>query len=96
MGKTLLTPAIPPQKTNKRTHTHQVNKVTSTQTQIPYDYYSFPFCHPPNGVHHYGENLGEFLTGDRIENSPYEIQMKVDQSCTVLCARAINECVDGG
>lgn len=73
-----------------------MNKVTSTQTQIPYDYYSFPFCHPPNGVHHYGENLGEFLTGDRIENSPYEIQMKADQSCTVLCARAINECVFGG
>lgn len=67
--------------------------MTSTQTQIPYDYYSFPFCHPPNGVHHYGENLGEFLTGDRIENSPYEVQMKVDQSCTVLCARAINQCV---
>ncbi len=69
----------------------KVNKITSTQTQIPYDYYSFPFCRPANGVHHYGENLGEFLTGDRIENSPYEIQMKVDQSCSVLCARALNK-----
>jgi len=69
----------------------QVNKITSTQTQIPYDYYSFPFCRPQNGVHHYGENLGEFLTGDRIENSPYELKMKVDQSCTVLCSHTLTK-----
>lgn len=23
-----------------------VNKLTSTKTQIPFDYYSLPFCHP--------------------------------------------------
>jgi transmembrane 9 superfamily member 2/4 len=69
----------------------QVNKLTSTQTQIPYDYYSFPFCRPPAGVHHYGENLGEFLTGDRIENSPYDIQMKKDKGCAVLCAQQISK-----
>jgi len=70
---------------------YQVNKITSSQTQIPYDYYSFPFCRPANGVHHYGENLGEFLTGDRIENSPYELQMKVDQSCTLLCSQTLTK-----
>jgi len=68
-----------------------VNKLTSTVTQIPYDYYSFPFCRPANGVHHYGENLGEFLTGDRIENSPYEINLKEDKNCVVLCTRTINK-----
>lgn len=40
---------------------------------------------------HYGENLGEFLTGDRIENSPYEIQLKKDKSCQLLCMRSINK-----
>jgi transmembrane 9 superfamily protein 2/4 len=42
-------------------------------------------------VKHYGENLGEFLTGDRIENSPYEIQLKKDKSCQLLCMRSINK-----
>lgn len=72
-------------------YTAQVNKLTSTQTQIPYDYYTFPFCRPSAGVHHYGENLGEFLTGDRIENSPYDIGMKEDKACKVLCSKTLNE-----
>lgn len=31
------------------------------------------------------ENLGEFLAGDRIESSPYRINMKVDMFCEQLC-----------
>jgi hypothetical protein len=31
------------------------------------------------------ENLGEVLRGDRIENSPYQLQMRVDEQCKVLC-----------
>ena len=31
------------------------------------------------------ENLGEFLAGDRIENSPYKIEMKKDKYCEQLC-----------
>jgi len=31
------------------------------------------------------ENLGEFLAGDRIESSPYRINMKVDMYCEQLC-----------
>ena len=31
------------------------------------------------------ENLGEFLSGDRIENSPYRIQMKKDMYCEQVC-----------
>ena len=31
------------------------------------------------------ENLGEFLTGDRIENSPYQLFMEQDQFCKILC-----------
>lgn len=35
-------------------------KLTSTKTQLPYEYYSLPFCHPPNGIVYKTENLGNF------------------------------------
>ena len=54
------------------------------RTQVPYDYYSLKFCQPEEGIKPYAENLGEFLTGDRIENSPYEISMKKDEYCRVV------------
>uniref|UniRef100_A0A7S3JWL9 Transmembrane 9 superfamily member n=1 Tax=Aureoumbra lagunensis TaxID=44058 RepID=A0A7S3JWL9_9STRA len=63
----------------------KVNKLTSIHTQIPLDYYSAKFCRPYDGVQQASENLGEFLTGDRIENSPYELYMEQDQFCKVLC-----------
>lgn len=60
-----------------------VNKLTSTKTQIPYDYYSLPYCRPKK----YGlqsENLGEVLSGDRIEMSVYKVQqLAVHASCRV-------------
>lgn len=52
--------------------TLKVNKLTSTKTQLPYDYYSVWFCQPQHIVSS-AENLGEVLRGDRIENSPYEV-----------------------
>lgn len=45
---------------------------SSIHTQLPYDYYSLKFCRPKEGVKPYSENLGEFLRGDRIENSAFE------------------------
>lgn len=50
----------------------KVNKLTSTKTQLPYSYYSLPYCHPEKIVDS-AENLGEVLRGDRIENSPYVV-----------------------
>lgn len=50
----------------------KVNKLTSTKTQLPYSYYSLPYCRPKKIVDS-AENLGEVLRGDRIENSPYEV-----------------------
>ena len=50
----------------------KVNKLTSTKTQLPYSYYSLPFCKPDTIVDS-AENLGEVLRGDRIENSPYVV-----------------------
>lgn len=61
-------------------------KMTSTKTQLPYEYYSLPFCLPKNGTFVYkSENLGEVLRGDRIVNTPYEIHMAEDVECRLLC-----------
>jgi transmembrane 9 superfamily protein 2/4 len=49
-----------------------VNKLTSTKTQLPYEYYSLDYCTPAKIVD-VAENLGEVLRGDRIENSPYQV-----------------------
>lgn len=62
----------------------KVNKLTSTKTQLPYTYYSLPYCHPQTIVDS-RENLGEVLRGDRIENSPYEFKMREPQTCNILC-----------
>jgi len=63
----------------------KVNKLSSVHTQLPYDYYSLKFCQPVGGIKPYSENLGEFLRGDRIENSAYEIFMLQEDFCNVLC-----------
>ncbi|XP_052181473.1 transmembrane 9 superfamily member 9-like [Diospyros lotus] len=62
----------------------KVNKLTSTKTQLPYSYYSLPFCKPKKIVDS-AENLGEVLRGDRIENSPYEFKMREPQMCNIVC-----------
>eukprot|EP00605_Chrysophyceae_sp_TOSAG23-4_P000906 GSChrysophyteH1.ASY1.ANO1.1000.1 assembled CDS len=61
----------------------KVNKLSSVSvhTQLPFDYYSLKFCQPKDGIKPYSENLGEFLRGDRIENSAYEISMLKDEYC---------------
>jgi len=66
-----------------------VNKLTSTHTQIPYDYYSLPYCHPH--IHQEIENLGEHLSGDRIENSQYKLEMKVPQACEIVCKKQLTK-----
>ncbi|PQP99208.1 transmembrane 9 superfamily member 10 [Prunus yedoensis var. nudiflora] len=67
----------------------KVNKVTSTKTQLPYSYYSLPYCRPEHIVDS-AENLGEVLRGDRIENSPYEFKMREPQMCNVVCHVTLN------
>ena len=47
-----------------------MNKLSSTKTQLPYEYYYLNYCKPKN-VLNSAENLGEVLRGDRIENSVY-------------------------
>jgi len=63
----------------------QVNKLTSIKDPFPLDYYRLPFCMPIDGVKMKNQNLGEFLAGDRIQTSPYDIEMGVDKYCAKVC-----------
>ncbi|KAH7574042.1 hypothetical protein JRO89_XS03G0243700 [Xanthoceras sorbifolium] len=79
----------------------KVNKLTSTKTQLPYSFYSIPYCRPKKIVDS-AENLGEVLRGDRIENSPYAFKMREPQMCNTVCrikldaktAKAFKEKID--
>ena len=55
-----------------------VNSVTSFDTEMPYDYYSLPFCTPESGVKRVANsaNPGTILQGLRMYNSPYDFSMK--------------------
>lgn len=63
----------------------KVNKMTSTKTLMPLDYYFLPFCAPAEGPIMDNENLGEFLAGDRIESSPYVLYMQREMYCEQVC-----------
>jgi len=67
----------------------KVNSMTSIHTQIPKDYYRLPFCEPEGGPTMASENLGEFLTGNKIQNSPYTINMLQDVFCALVCQKTL-------
>lgn len=69
----------------------KVNKLTSVKTQLPYNYYTLPFCQPAGGIVPTVENLGEILAGDVIENSPYDLRMSDNQQCKLLCKQALGQ-----
>jgi len=66
-----------------------VNKLTSTHTQIPYDYYSLPFCHPR--IKGLSENIGERLAGDKIENSLYKLHVLKRTPCRIVCRKKMTK-----
>lgn len=57
----------------------KVIKLDSVKTLLPYSYYTLPFCKPATGVKDMIDNLGEILVGDRIENSPFQINALENQ-----------------
>lgn len=61
----------------------KVNKLTSTKTQLPYSYFSLPYCRPKKIVDS-AENLGEVLRGDRIENSPFVVSFDTVKQLSTL------------
>lgn len=44
----------------------KVNSLTSIETELPYSYYSLPFCKPPEGIQKMAENIGEMLRVTRL------------------------------
>jgi transmembrane 9 superfamily protein 2/4 len=69
----------------------KVNRLTSTATELPFDYYSLPFVKPEKGVEPAAESLGEYLTGHSIENSPYIVPMLKDMNCQLLKRVVLNK-----
>lgn len=67
----------------------KVNSLTSIDTEMPFSYYSLPFCKPKEGVKDSAENLGELLMGDRIENSPYQFKMYTNETEIFLCKTSL-------
>eukprot|EP00163_Fabomonas_tropica_P010409 TRINITY_DN2052_c0_g1_i2.p1 TRINITY_DN2052_c0_g1~~TRINITY_DN2052_c0_g1_i2.p1 ORF type:complete len:640 (-),score=176.39 TRINITY_DN2052_c0_g1_i2:231-2150(-) len=69
----------------------KVNKLSSVKTPYPYEYYSIPHCKPVEGIKKDTENLGEVLTGDRIESSPYQLTMRYPEPCKYLCHQKLDQ-----
>lgn len=66
-----------------------VNKIWSSKTQLPYNYYSLPFCKPER-VETEKENIGQILIGDRIQNSDYQVSF--EELCDLSLASAVRLC----
>ena len=58
----------------------QVNKLTSTKTQLPYEWYHLPFCRPAEIVYK-GENLGEVCTNNRWPRVLGTPSLSHDRAC---------------
>jgi len=69
----------------------KVNSMTSMHTQIPRDHYSLAFCEPSGGPTSASENLGEFITGNKIQTSPYYLRMQEEKFCSVLCRKTLQK-----
>lgn len=83
-------PGVAPQDFSKADELQvKVNKLTSTKTQLPYDFYYLDYCKPKEIVNS-AENLGEVLRGDRIENSPYVFGMRENKLCNYVCKKKLD------
>ncbi|GLJ07511.1 hypothetical protein SUGI_0068560 [Cryptomeria japonica] len=71
--------------------TVKVNSLTSIETELPFSYYSLPYCRSPIGIKKSAENLGELLMGDQIETSPYVFHMNKNDSYYLCTTKPLNE-----
>ncbi|GMY09590.1 transmembrane 9 superfamily member 12 [Fagus crenata] len=69
----------------------KVNSLTSIETELPFSYYTLPYCNPPGGIKKSAENLGELLMGDQIDNSPYRFRMNVNETVYLCTTDPLNE-----
>ncbi|KAL6135077.1 hypothetical protein ACLB2K_067305 [Fragaria x ananassa] len=69
----------------------KVNSLTSIETELPFSYYSLPYCKPQGGIKKMAENLGELLMGDEIESSPYRFRMNVNETVYLCTTHPLKE-----
>ncbi|KAL7097292.1 hypothetical protein ACP275_10G135100 [Erythranthe tilingii] len=69
----------------------KVNSLTSIETELPFSYYSLPYCQPMGGIKKSAENLGELLMGDQIDNSPYRFRMNMNETVFLCTTPPLNE-----
>ncbi|EFN55304.1 hypothetical protein CHLNCDRAFT_134265 [Chlorella variabilis] len=65
----------------------EANSLVSSETEMPFDYYSMPFCEPPEGVQRATStiNPGTILLGIKIQNSPYNFTIMTKQQGLTVC-----------
>lgn len=70
----------------------KTTKVTSTKTPVQYEYYDLPFCRSgKRKSKSKAQSLGGRLSGDTLTKSPYELVMKKDLKCQVLCRKVLKK-----
>lgn len=69
-----------------------VSQVTSTKTQIPYDYYALPYCGKPKKKMASGRSSSSAGSLERSAPQPssYELLLKVPDACKLLCRKEHN------
>ncbi|XP_021746410.1 transmembrane 9 superfamily member 10-like [Chenopodium quinoa] len=67
----------------------KVDELTSTDAQLPYAYYSVPFCRP-NPTNDSAGHLGVYLS-QQLKDSPYVFRMQEPQMCRVVCCITLDE-----
>ncbi|KAJ8640158.1 hypothetical protein MRB53_016852 [Persea americana] len=67
------------------------NSITSISTQLPFSYYSLPYCKPCSGIRKRAQNLGELLMGNQIVNSPYRFRMNINESLYLCTSNPLTE-----
>lgn len=84
-------PGVTPMTYNSNSNiTVLVNKLDSSVTQLPFNYYYLNFCKGKD-MSLYDNNLGQVLTGVRQMASNYIISINKPVTCQLLCERVNNK-----
>eukprot|EP00871_Galdieria_phlegrea_P000233 jgi/Galph1/120/GphlegSOOS_G4840.1 len=67
----------------------RANKLTSSKSNIPYDFYFLPYCDPPEQQEK-KLNLGQMLLGEHSKLSPFKANMLVPENCRLACKKTLD------
>ncbi|GJQ11661.1 hypothetical protein GpartN1_g3452.t1 [Galdieria partita] len=67
----------------------RANKLTSSRSNVPYDFYFLPFCPPPEEKEK-KLNMGQILLGEHSKSTPFKAFMLVPETCKVACQRTLD------